>query len=59
MQGGGNALQQPSRFLAELPKALLDEWNLRPTFGGRHETPAAPPDPDPDPDPEYDGDSPF
>lgn len=31
-QGGGNALQQPSRFLDELPKELVDEWNLRPTF---------------------------
>ena len=57
MQGGGNALQQPSRFLAELPKALLDEWNLRPTFGARYETPAKSADMDPDPD--YDGDSPF
>lgn len=33
MQGGGNALQQPSRFLGELPKELVDEWNLRPSFG--------------------------
>jgi DNA helicase-2/ATP-dependent DNA helicase PcrA len=31
-QGGGNALQQPSRFLGELPKDLVEEWNLRPTF---------------------------
>lgn len=30
--GYGNAgatMQQPSRFLAEIPKELLDEWNLR------------------------------
>jgi DNA helicase-2/ATP-dependent DNA helicase PcrA len=26
----GDALQQPSRFLKELPPALLDEWNLKP-----------------------------
>lgn len=25
----GIALQQPSRFLEEIPKTLLDEWNLR------------------------------
>ena len=25
----GDLLQQPSRFLQEIPKALLDEWNLR------------------------------
>jgi len=31
-QGGGNALQQASRFLGELPKHLVDEWNLRPAF---------------------------
>jgi hypothetical protein len=23
-------MQQPSRFLAEIPKELVDEWNLRP-----------------------------
>ncbi|HWQ90299.1 MAG TPA: ATP-dependent helicase [Clostridia bacterium] len=27
--GSGDALQQPSRFLGEIPKTLLDEWNLR------------------------------
>ena len=27
---GGATMQQPSRFLAEIPKELLDEWNLRP-----------------------------
>ncbi len=32
MQGGGNALQQASRFLGEVPRGLLDEWNLRPAF---------------------------
>jgi ATP-dependent DNA helicase UvrD/PcrA len=25
----GDAIQQPSRFLSELPKQLLDEWNLK------------------------------
>jgi DNA helicase-2/ATP-dependent DNA helicase PcrA len=28
--GGGDVLQQPSRFLRELPAALREEWNLRP-----------------------------
>lgn len=32
MQGGGNALQQASRFLGEVPRELIDEWNLRPSF---------------------------
>jgi DNA helicase-2/ATP-dependent DNA helicase PcrA len=27
--GGGDLLQHPSRFLAEIPKELLEEWNLR------------------------------
>ncbi|HVV00163.1 MAG TPA: 3'-5' exonuclease, partial [Verrucomicrobiae bacterium] len=27
--GGGDFLQQPSRFLAEIPAELLDEWNLK------------------------------
>ncbi len=27
---GGDAMQRPSRFLDELPRELLDEWNLRP-----------------------------
>jgi len=26
----GDALQQPSRFLKEVPEALREEWNLRP-----------------------------
>jgi DNA helicase II / ATP-dependent DNA helicase PcrA len=26
---GGDAMQQPSRFLSEIPKSLLNEWNLR------------------------------
>jgi len=30
MQGGGDAMQQPSRFLAEVPPELREEWNLRP-----------------------------
>jgi DNA helicase-2/ATP-dependent DNA helicase PcrA len=25
---GGDVMQQPSRFLAEIPKELMDEWNL-------------------------------
>ena len=29
---GGATLQQPSRFLKEIPTELLDEWNLR-TYG--------------------------
>lgn len=28
--GGGDALQQPSRFLAEIPLALTEEWNVKP-----------------------------
>jgi DNA helicase-2/ATP-dependent DNA helicase PcrA len=27
---GGDVFQQPSRFLRELPRELLDEWNLQP-----------------------------
>ena len=27
----GDMMQQPSRFLAEIPKDRLDEWNLRPS----------------------------
>jgi superfamily I DNA/RNA helicase len=26
----GDMMQQPSRFLEEIPKELVDEWNLRP-----------------------------
>jgi DNA helicase-2/ATP-dependent DNA helicase PcrA len=26
----GDVMQQPSRFLGEIPKELIDEWNLRP-----------------------------
>jgi DNA helicase-2/ATP-dependent DNA helicase PcrA len=29
MGAGGEAMQRPSRFLSEIPKELLDEWNLR------------------------------
>jgi ATP-dependent DNA helicase UvrD/PcrA len=29
MQGGGDAMQQPSRFLDEIPRELLDEWSLK------------------------------
>ena len=27
---GGDAMQQPSRFLKEIPPELIDEWTLRP-----------------------------
>lgn len=30
IQGGGEAMQQPSRFLAEVAPELREEWNLRP-----------------------------
>jgi len=26
----GDSLQHPSRFIEEIPKELLEEWNLRP-----------------------------
>ncbi|HEY9509474.1 MAG TPA: UvrD-helicase domain-containing protein [Verrucomicrobiae bacterium] len=29
MPGSGDMMQQPSRFLSEIPKELIDEWNLR------------------------------
>jgi DNA helicase-2/ATP-dependent DNA helicase PcrA len=29
MGAGGDAMQRPSRFLDELPRELLEEWNLR------------------------------
>lgn len=32
MQGGGDMMQQPSRFLAEVPPELREEWNLRPSM---------------------------
>jgi DNA helicase-2/ATP-dependent DNA helicase PcrA len=28
-QSGGDVFQSPSRFLSEIPKGLLNEWNLR------------------------------
>ena len=28
--GSGDMMQQPSRFLHEIPKELVEEWNLRP-----------------------------
>jgi hypothetical protein len=61
-QGGGNALQQPSRFLGELPKELVDEWNLRPTFDAyaeRAPSPARPGFGESDADPVDPGDEPF
>ena len=30
IQGGGETMQQPSRFLADVPAGLREEWNLRP-----------------------------
>src|SRR6185312_10061082 len=30
--GSGDAHQQPSRFLGEIPKELLDEWQLKPAY---------------------------
>jgi DNA helicase-2/ATP-dependent DNA helicase PcrA len=32
--GSGDMMQQPSRFLAEIPGDLVEEWNLRPGMGG-------------------------
>jgi DNA helicase-2/ATP-dependent DNA helicase PcrA len=28
--GGGDFMQKPSRFLEEIPKEMIDEWNLKP-----------------------------
>jgi len=30
--GSGDLLQQPSRFLTEIPSKLVEEWNLRPFY---------------------------
>ncbi|HXR05321.1 MAG TPA: UvrD-helicase domain-containing protein [Verrucomicrobiae bacterium] len=30
---GGDGMQQPSRFLSEIPRGLLNEWNLRSRYG--------------------------
>jgi DNA helicase-2/ATP-dependent DNA helicase PcrA len=30
-KSGGDGMQQPSRFLAEIPTDLLNQWNLRPS----------------------------
>jgi DNA helicase-2/ATP-dependent DNA helicase PcrA len=74
MAGGGDALQQPSRFLGELSSDLYEEWNVRPPaasgFAGFTPYPQSMSsgnsglDPDPDPDPEHHpdpdpGDEPF
>ncbi len=32
--GSGDIAQRPSRFLAEIPPDLVEEWNLRPGMGG-------------------------
>ncbi|MFM8360712.1 MAG: hypothetical protein ACKOET_19350, partial [Verrucomicrobiota bacterium] len=34
MAGGGDARQQPSRFLGEIPPDLLEEWHLQGGLGG-------------------------
>jgi DNA helicase-2/ATP-dependent DNA helicase PcrA len=31
--GSGDMMQRPSRFLAEIPADLVEEWNLRPGMG--------------------------
>jgi DNA helicase II / ATP-dependent DNA helicase PcrA len=33
LPGGGGGFQTPSRFIGEIPRELLDEWNLRPAWG--------------------------
>ena len=30
LAGGGDFMQQPSRFLGEIPRGLVDEWDLKP-----------------------------
>ncbi|MDB6021953.1 MAG: UvrD/REP helicase [Pedosphaera sp.] len=30
--GSGDAMQRPSRFLDEIPRDLVEEWNLKPAF---------------------------
>jgi DNA helicase-2/ATP-dependent DNA helicase PcrA len=32
-KSGGDSMQQPSRFLSEIPRDLLNEWNLRSSYG--------------------------
>ncbi|MBN8249476.1 MAG: ATP-dependent helicase [Verrucomicrobia bacterium] len=50
---GSLSLQQRSRFLSEIPKPLVDEWNLRPTPAWAPTASAEAPEWDPDPaDPE-------
>lgn len=70
MAGTGEAFQPASRFLAEFPETLVEEWKihapvppppsrgLRPTPQPRHD-PDPFGDPPPDPDPIDDGDVPF
>jgi DNA helicase-2/ATP-dependent DNA helicase PcrA len=29
---GNDAFQSPSRFLSEIPRELLNEWNLKPSY---------------------------
>ena len=31
-RGEGASMMQPSRFIHEIPKELLEEWNLRPSY---------------------------
>ena len=36
--GGGDLVQQPSRFLGEIPRELIEEWNLKHSMPGRVES---------------------
>ena len=65
--GGGDALQQTSRFLNELPPDLYEEWNVRPSVSPAYnpyrqdrgyDLPDPAPGPEPDPDP-VEGEEPF
>jgi len=29
---GSDGTQRPSRFLSEIPRGLLNEWNLKPSY---------------------------
>ena len=70
MAGTGEAFQPASRFLAEFPETLVEEWKIHapvppPPSRGLRQTPPPRHDPDPfgdpppDPDPIDDGDVPF
>jgi DNA helicase II / ATP-dependent DNA helicase PcrA len=59
MAGGGDALQQPSRFLGELPEGLFEEWNIRPTTAWVGDANRRHRDPGPVIDEEHSDDEPF